>query len=523
MWIKDLEIISDDLSRKISKNLPQNEHFLAFLEKIPQKPKGLFIKPYKEFYIVANFAAGGWIVVLNQKAKKLFDLIDNKHSIKELYELFLKAGSDKFSKQDIRFFWEKKISAGDVFNKVVFDHPLINIEDFSKFSGLLKKTKLIYFLDEKKREEKNYLTVKKIDVWMHLTNQCNFRCKYCYVDKASQVMEDKTAFLIIDKVFEAVKKYGIKRIDLRFGGGEPLLEFPKIKKILGYVNERYGELIKRSGINVISRILSNGSLINEEIIQFIKENRVKIAVSLDGPSEIHNKQRLTVKGEGTFDLVKRSLDLLRNAKISFNVLTVVASYNLESLPDLVKWFVENKIYFGFIFVRKNPFTEYDLMPTNEKMIKTFSKIYDYLFLNTPNYNITPAVTNLMPHRYDIFSDNGCGVGRNFVPFDQNGDIYPCHTSFSQKELKIGSVCDFDTDIISLINRAEVRKFNPGLKGRPECQKCEWKYICSNPCPLSNFFEDRDVREPSRYCPIYKALIPRALELEAERLLKYRRM
>ncbi len=518
MTIKDLEIISEDLLRKKLANLQEKEK-VDLLEKIPQKPAELFVEPYKNYFIMANFPGEGWLVILNPKAKKILDLIDGKKTVREIYDIFLENYSEKFNKEDIFLFWRDKISPKDIFNKTVLGRPFVGIEDFLKFFRLLKKTKLISFLSE---EEKYLEPEKRMDIWLHLTNQCNFRCKYCYVSKTPKAMEDKTAFLAIDRIFESAKRNGVKSILIRFAGGEPLLEFPAIKKIVAYIYDKYGDITK-SEIKMSFLLLTNATLINEEIIKFIKDNKIGTGVSLDSADEFQNKKEEYGQGEKNLATIKEKINMLKKEGVKFSVMTVVSKANLAGLPALADWLMKNNIPFRFLLIRKNPMIGWNLIPKNEELIKTISKIYDSIALNMPRYSIGAALCNGVPKRYDNFFDGGCGVGKIFTPINEIGDIYPCHMTFSQKEMKLGSIVENpEVDIYSLVNSQKARAFNPGIKERIGCQDCEWKYICANPCPMSIFFEKGNPALPTYYCQMYKTLIPKAIHLEAERLIRYKK-
>jgi len=86
-------------------------------------------------------------------------------------------------------------------------------------------------------------------------------------------------------------------IDVSFYGGEPLLNPDLITKCMDYT------LKKAEGKLVSFHVTTNGSLLTDEIIEALLKSNSKITVSLDGPKEIQDKNRKTICGEGTFDLV----------------------------------------------------------------------------------------------------------------------------------------------------------------------------------------------------------------------------
>ena len=113
---------------------------------------------------------------------------------------------------------------------------------------------------------------------LKITDRCNLNCVYCYnVFKSSRTFNDmdfKTAKNSIDYSLKRVQHLiGLK---IQFTGGEPLLNFELIEKII----KHYGKL--HNGVNIKYAIQTNGTLINENIIQKIKELNIKIGISFDG-------------------------------------------------------------------------------------------------------------------------------------------------------------------------------------------------------------------------------------------------
>lgn len=118
---------------------------------------------------------------------------------------------------------------------------------------------------------------------------------------------------------------GVERLNIGFYGGEPLLEFQKIKRALEYINEKY------SGRKVDYSLTTNGTILNDEIIHFFITNDFNVMISLDGPKEMHNENRVFENGNGSFDKIMENLRYVKDSypeffkKISFN--TVVPPGN----------------------------------------------------------------------------------------------------------------------------------------------------------------------------------------------------
>lgn len=171
-----------------------------------------------------------------------------------------------------------------------------------------------------------YLQNKLHTLTLQVTQQCNFRCRYChytygddtqYHSHKSESMEWETAKTAID--FFSQRTRDSIYINIGFYGGEPLLEYDLVKKCISYCNTVFeGKILNYS-------ITTNGFLLTPEKAKFLIDNNTTILVSLDGPREIHNKNRKNAgDGSGTFDQVYKNLEEIRKQlpeyyeKITYN-------------------------------------------------------------------------------------------------------------------------------------------------------------------------------------------------------------
>jgi len=174
-----------------------------------------------------------------------------------------------------------------------------------------------------------------------VTNNCNLRCEYCvYSDKypkdigySKLNMDFNTAKLAIDSFFELNKerkKRGLnKDIHISFYGGEPLLNFDLIKKSIGYA--------KRINPETKFYITTNGTIMNDEIADFLANNNIFITFSLDGYKENHDRNRVFVNNKKSFDMVVSNIKKLQSVKKSLNVeMPITFNCCLDSYTDLDK-------------------------------------------------------------------------------------------------------------------------------------------------------------------------------------------
>nr|WP_237076397.1 MULTISPECIES: radical SAM protein [unclassified Neglectibacter] len=148
------------------------------------------------------------------------------------------------------------------------------------------------------------------DLLLQVTQNCNLRCEYCtysgkYYNRTHSTnhMSFEVASQSVDFFMERAKDKN--SVVIGFYGGEPLLEFELIKRVVSYVEENYGEKKVSYGMT------TNGTLLTEDVVTFLIEKHFNIIISLDGPKDQHDKYRRFVSGKGSFDVVMENMQRIR--------------------------------------------------------------------------------------------------------------------------------------------------------------------------------------------------------------------
>lgn len=139
------------------------------------------------------------------------------------------------------------------------------------------------------------------------TTECNFSCKYCYLKnvKKSTINQETISKLI--KFIQNLNFY--KKINIIWYGGEALLAFDKIIEITEKIKNL--SKIKDKNIEIDSELVTNGSLLNGEIIGKLNDVHInRIQITLDGPTKIHNRRRPFSDLSGSYSKILSNLDFL---------------------------------------------------------------------------------------------------------------------------------------------------------------------------------------------------------------------
>lgn len=350
-----------------------------------------------------------------------------------------------------------------------------------------------------------------LSAWIHVTDRCNLRCSYCYLPHVREDMSSETGRAAIDAIFRSALIHGYKQVKIKYAGGEPLLRFALIKKLHDYASL----LANKYGLLLDEVILSNGTLLTPEIAQTLKENGLRLMISMDGLGQYHDSHRLYAGGRGTFEDVAEAVLIALSHNLAPHISVTVSGRTAEGLAELMKWILEYDLPFSLNFYRENELSasNIDMRLDEQNIISGMLGAFKVIESNLPKRNLLPSIVdraNLSsPHTHT------CGVGQNYLVFDQNGQVAKCQMHIRKPITDVHVA-----DPLAVIRADQIGIQNISVEEKEGCKTCEWRHWCTGGCPLATYRATGryDVKSPN--CNIYKALFPEALRLEGLRLLKY---
>ncbi|MFI9012129.1 radical SAM protein [Actinosynnema sp. NPDC053489] len=352
---------------------------------------------------------------------------------------------------------------------------------------------------------------RELTAWLHVTNECNLRCTYCYVHKSPESMDAATGRQTVDALVGSALRHGFRALRLKYAGGEASLNPDVLFDLHDYAAARCAE----HGLELSAVLLSNGVAIPDRLAARLLERDVNLMISLDALGEAHDAQRPTRAGKPSARRVVRTVDRLVGLGLKPHLSITVTGRTTGDVAAVVRFALERDLTFSFNFFRDNDCAagaadlRYEERALVSGLVGAFAVIEEML----PPWSVLGSVLDrgqlLEPRR------TSCGVGDNYVVVDQRGQIAKCHMDIGST---LGDVRA--TDPVAAIRDDTAGVLNLLVEDKEGCRDCTWRNWCSGGCALATFRATGrfDVRSPN--CNIYRAVYPAALRLEGLRVLRF---
>ena len=351
-----------------------------------------------------------------------------------------------------------------------------------------------------------------LSVAFHVTHQCNLRCTYCYTgEKVQHAMSRTVADAGIDLSLREADCSTATHLDITFIGGEPLLE----KDLVLHIADRFRA--ESAGRQLSFRLSTNGTLLNESLLEALLQRQIFVSLSLDGPPDVMDAQRPNAGGAGVSNRLDQVIPTLLRHNPLTNVTCVVTPEFADRVADSVAWIQDRG--FRFITVTLDysaPWTEAD-MRRLEKSYRRLAAWYrkkmereDRFYLSCFDERIrTRTLPPLLPAER-------CGIARRQFSIAPDGELYPCVqfvTTEKIPEFMIGHVRHgLDQACASHLHACSETP-------KAECSGCALQERCSTWCACINFASTGSITAASPVaCHHEQILMPIVDEL-ANRLWK----
>lgn len=419
-----------------------------------------------------------------------------------------------------RFYHSVKVEENKfaIFNSLIMDTFYITqnekeeIEKCSSYNKELFKAGIYIDMPEKDQmlleKVRNIYTEqnKKISVLYIITSTaCNLACKYCFEEKSmfnnkSEVhLNSKCLHRFLNEYIMYAKENDIKKCKIIFYGGEPTINWSTIEETIKF-SKKYPNFFEFT-------IVSNGTLLDIQKIKYLVKNDVAIAISIDGPKVLNDKNRIfRYSKESVYDKIMKTLDFLKKEKANYNLSITISNELLNMQTEFFKWVdsIETKnLFFNimhFTYLERKEVWEIYYKKASSFLFKSFEKFYPK---NIFEGRILKKITPLINKEF-LFADCAA-VGLNQLTLKPNGDVCICHGYVKTNKFVIGNI--YRESIQEIISKKENNlwcKLSPIFNNT--CLDCESLFICGGGCPVQSealFGNVEKIDQP--YC-IYNKLV-----------------
>ncbi|MBK5246994.1 MAG: thioether cross-link-forming SCIFF peptide maturase [Peptostreptococcaceae bacterium] len=368
-----------------------------------------------------------------------------------------------------------------------------------------------YITDKMKNNEDSVVKA----MCLHVAHDCNMVCTYCFGEQGTFagskcLMSLEVGIKAIDYL---IANSGSRRnLEIDFFGGEPLMNFEVVKKLVDY-GRKQEKLFNK---NIRFTITTNGLLLDDEKTEYINQTMDNVILSIDGRPEINDNMRKTVNGSPTYDVItKNYLNFVAKREGLYYVRGTFTKNNLDFAKD-----IKHLVNLGFSNVSVEPvvtdlkrpyalqetdrdriFEEYDRLTDlyMEKMSK--GEAFDFFHFNV-DLEQGPCIVKRL---------SGCGAGTEYLAISPEGDIYPCHQFVGNKDFYIGNL--FDREIT---NKQRDKFLNASIYNKEDCRNCWAKFYCSGGCHANAINISGDINKPYKLgCDLEKKRLECAIGIYAK--------
>lgn len=352
---------------------------------------------------------------------------------------------------------------------------------------------------------------------LNVNTGCNLGCTYCYKeDLAVPAKGERMSFEIaarsVDLLFEQAATRD--KVNIIFFGGEPLTNMPLIRQVVEYAETRGAQSAKAVDFS----LTTNATLLTPELVDYFDAHRFGISVSIDGPKAIHDRNRRTVGGHGTYDVVTRKARMLlaryRSRAVGARVTLSSGTTEVEAIHEHLR---EG---FGFHEVGYAPVTSAPNVPhglTQQELLEVhegFERLGErYLAAalrgyNTGFSNMHQLMTDLHEGRRKSLP---CGAGVGLLAVDRQGGLNLCHRFTGSDLAPFGNVASGidSTRLGEFLGRASDRDGT-------HCATCRIRNLCAGGCYHESWVRYGDPHHRTyHYCNLLRRWVDFGIRIYAQ--------
>lgn len=355
---------------------------------------------------------------------------------------------------------------------------------------------------------------------LHVAHTCNLNCAYCFAAQGKYhgeraLMSFETGKRALDFLVE--NSGNRKNLEVDFFGGEPLMNFDVVKRLVAYARS----IEKEKNKNFRFTLTTNGVLLDDEVTEFANRECHNVVLSLDGRKSVHDRLRKTVNGQGSYDVIVPKFQefVKKRGDNGYYVRGTFTKNNIDFTEDIF-----HMADLGFTELSMEPvvcapdepyalteddlpilFEQYEILA--KEMLKRKKEGRPFTF-----YHYMLDLEG-GPCIYKRIS--GCGSGTEYLAVTPWGELYPCHQFVCDPKYSMGNIYD---GIQNIALQQEFKLCN--AYARPDCKDCWAKLYCSGGCAANAYHATGSIKGIYKYgCELFKKRIECAVMMQVAESLE----
>ncbi len=348
---------------------------------------------------------------------------------------------------------------------------------------------------------------------LHVAHTCNLNCEYCFASQGKfhgerALMSFETGKRALDFL---VENSGTRHnLEVDFFGGEPLMNFDVVKRLVKYARS----IEKEKNKNFRFTLTTNGMLIDDDVIEFSNKEMSNVVLSLDGRREIHDKYRVDYSGNGSWEKIvpKFQKFVKERGNKNYYMRGTFTHQNPDFLED-----IKVMLDLGFTELSMEPVVakENDPAALTKEDMEIVKEQYEKLAALMLEREKSGKPFTFYHYMLDIKGGpciykriSGCGSGTEYMAVTPWGDLYPCHQFVGDEKYKLGNIYD------GVTNKEAQQEFaDCNLYAREECRSCWARLYCSGGCAANAYHKTGSVRGVyEEGCELFKKRMECAIAL-----------
>ena len=396
------------------------------------------------------------------------------------------------------------------------EEPAVVMDCLHEIDDLIKEGKL--FKDDSEylqamHEHKKPKELKAL--CLNVAHICNLTCSYCFAAQGNYhgdaaIMSFEVGKAALDML---VEKSGSRcNLEVDFFGGEPLLNWDTVKRLVNYGRS----IEKEHNKNFRFTLTTNGVLIDDDVIDFCNREMHNVVLSLDGRREVHDRFRVDHQGRGSYDkIVPKFQEFIRKRKDKgYYIRGTYTRHNLDFLQDVL-----HMTDLGFTQLSMEPMVAApdDPEALRREDLPVLYKQYEQLAVEMLERKKQGHGFDFYHYLIDLENGpclhkrlGGCGSGTEYLAVTPSGDLYPCHQFVGDQDYLMGNVQD------GITRQDLYEDFDScGLSSRAECENCWAKLYCAGGCAANAYHAAGSIHGVYEYgCDLFRKRLESALMLQA---------